>query len=133
MNDDTGRRSLAADVTWYADTKTSVIVRLSTAVNWEEFHWSVSKAHSLIRQVTHPVNLIIVAPGHLPSGNPILQFRSAFSRQPPNTGRLFVVAPPSPILGFTRRLASIMNSLYPGTGQIEFVSSLAEVDEQLKS
>lgn len=133
MNDDTGQRSPAADVKWYTDAQTTIIIQLSTSVTWDEFHWSVSKAHALIRQVPHTVNLIIVAPGFLPPGNPIPQFQSALSRQPANMGRLFVVAPPSPILSFVQRLASIMKQILPAKSQVEFVRSLAEVDERLNA
>ena len=116
-------------VEWHHTYDTLLLLSFDESPDWLLFHTAVQEAHFLARsKAPQIVHLIIKPPPTLPKGNPITQFSIAARKQPKNMGRLIMVVPTmhSWIASFMRRLATILEKLFPYQDKVIFVLSEAE-------
>lgn len=126
---------MAGDARWLTQEHTAVLIEMVPPAGWDDFHESVRKAHALAREVRHPVSIIIEPHGKLPQGNALTQFRMAFSNQPENIRKVFIVVPSDPgaraMVSFVKRLSAIIQQVYRTTSETVFVTSIEEAIEQV--
>lgn len=126
---------MAGNARWLTEERTTILIELLPPTGWDDFHTNVRKAHTLAREVTHPVNIIIEPHGRLPHGNTLTQFRMAFSSQPDNIQKVVIIVPSDSgsraMVAFVKRLSAIIHQVYRTTSETLFLNSLEEAIEQV--
>jgi hypothetical protein len=102
---------------------------------WDDFHRAVDEIHATILQMPGTVNVMIIHRGSLPNGNPITHFSKAVSNQPPNLGKIIMVAPDGnrPVANFLRSISRTIHQTYPGKRPVVAVDSMDEARRELAS
>lgn len=127
---------MSAIVRWYSEEKTAILIEMPEEVSWVDFHNAVRAAHTLVNEVSYLVSIIIYPHTKLPDGNPLTQFRRAFSSQPDNVNQVIIVIPAGAsrvIVPFVQRLNRVIESVYHTKQNVMFVHSLEEAGIQTKA
>jgi hypothetical protein len=123
---------MALTVTWEAD-KRAVLIMLDTPWTFLDFQKVIAQAHTMIRTVQHPVDLIMWHQVPLPSRDMMIVFRDAFKKQPDNIGRIIVIPNKfTPFTVFMSRLAELFEKLYPGKSKMMLAKSIEEARSLIK-
>ncbi|HLU10402.1 MAG TPA: hypothetical protein VK003_12085 [Oceanobacillus sp.] len=126
---------MTGNARWLTQDRTAILIELVPSAGWTDFHESIRKAHALAREVRHPVSIIIEPYGKLPQGNALTQFRMAFSNQPENLHKVFIIVPSDPgsraMVSFVKRLSAIIHEVYRSKSETIFVNSIEEAIEQV--
>jgi hypothetical protein len=126
---------MAGNARWLTQERNTILIEMLPPSGWDDFHESVRIAHTLAREVKHPVSIIIEPHGKLPQGNTLTQFRMAFSNQPDNIRRVVIIVPSDPgsraMVTFVKRLSAIIQQVYRTKSETLFVNSIEEAIEQV--
>ncbi|MEP7285859.1 MAG: hypothetical protein ABI947_08835 [Chloroflexota bacterium] len=82
---------MAIIVKWFDEAKTICILQRDENWTWKEFDDANVQSNHMIKEVSHPVNLIVDGADRLPPGYPIRHFRQALMSKPNNLKALIIV------------------------------------------
>jgi hypothetical protein len=114
-------------VEWDNPEQTRLIMDLFKSYTWAEFHESIQDIHRRIAEVSQTVDIIVWMKVGLPEGAALTHIRGAFKTHPSNTGQMIIVSEQSPAMTFlSKRLASIVKTLFPDKGNFVFANTIEE-------
>ena len=113
---------------WDSTHPNCMVIELTDPLTWDAFHAGTRSAHSAIRRVSARVTIIVNARASLPQGQAMMHFRDAFQDQPDNVERVIIVSNGSHpfLLDFIKRIASILQRVYPFKSRLTFVNTLEQ-------
>lgn len=116
---------MPAEIQWDDSAQTHLLIIITAPIAWSEFGDAIRIAHETAASVDHTIDLFIWSRTALPQGFALPNLRSAFLTQPPNVGRVVIIPEDKPtMLMFVKRLANVIQQVFPKKGSIIFVDSL---------
>lgn len=116
-------------VEWEYTDQTVIRTTMHDGWTWDDMLAGVQESYELIRQVTHPVDVIVMGAGiRLPSGDVFSRLRQKRVGKPANMGVLVFVTSSK----FLEMVSGIFSKIYQGSAtQTFFVSSLEAAHDLL--
>lgn len=119
---------MAVRAEWDSTHPNCMLIELTDPLTWDAFHAGIRGAHDRIRRVSTRATIIVNTRAHLPKGQPMMHFRDAFQDQPDNVERVIIVSNNYDpfLLNFIKRVATILQRLYPFKSRLTFVNTLEQ-------
>jgi len=117
---------MPATIGWDDPEECNLLVTLTAPITWSDFQDSISEAQQRAAAVDRAVNLLIWTQAALPPGFAMPNLRGVFQRQPPNVQRVLIIpGDQTTTLMFVKRIATVLQQVFPQKGKLQFVDSLA--------
>ncbi len=116
---------MPATIQWDDPEQLNLLVTFTAPITWTEFRDAIDSAHKRAAAVDHAVSLLIWTQAALPPGFALPNLRGVFQTQPANVERIIIIpGGQSTMLAFVKRLASVLQQIYPQKGRVTFVDLL---------